>query len=115
MKATRRRAPGGVTILHTAIFSDVMHRNFNRRHTRKCIAIMLGFLADQTALKSREEQDFETTGVCRREMNGGYSRTTLRMFRTLVKPQHYVKLLADQVYAPSYPNPDFPQSRVSGN
>ena len=29
MKATRRRAPGGVTILHTAIFSNVMHRNFN--------------------------------------------------------------------------------------
>ena len=32
MKATRRRAPGGVTILHTAIFSDVMHRNFNKKH-----------------------------------------------------------------------------------
>ena len=34
MKATRRRAPGGgVTILHTAIFSDVMHHNFNTLET----------------------------------------------------------------------------------
>ena len=35
MKATRRRAPSRVTILHTAIFSDVMHRNFNRLHNTR--------------------------------------------------------------------------------